>query len=104
MNLLNWEAIRQFRDLGVNRLDFVGVRINPEKGSKQEGIMIFKQRFGGKLFQGYIWKYSFRPLKFAIYSLAVRLLRGGDIVDHERHKMTNPRGLTSDSSGACNAG
>jgi hypothetical protein len=87
MNLLQWEAIRTFRNLGVKRYDFVGVRINPEKESKQEGLMTFKQRFGGKLSQGYMWKYSLHPLKYSAYSLAVRLLRGGDIVDHERHKL-----------------
>ena len=49
--------------------------------------MMFKQRFGGQLEKGYMWKYSINPLKFAIYSMAVRLLRGGDIVDNERHKL-----------------
>ena len=87
MNLLNWEAIRQFRELGVKRFDFMGVRINPDVGSKQEGIMIFKQRFGGQLHQGYIWKYSIHPLKYRLYCLAVRLRRGGDIVDAEYHKL-----------------
>ncbi len=86
-NLLHWEAIQQFRGLGVKRYDFVGVRINPEKGSKQEGLMMFKQRFGGQLVQGFMWKYSFHPLKFSTYSLAIRFLRGGDIVDHECHKL-----------------
>ena len=86
-NLLQWEAIRQFRELGVGRYDFVGVRINPEGQSKQEGLMMFKQRFGGPLFQGYMWKYSLNPLKFAVYNLAVRMLRGGDIVDQERYKL-----------------
>ena len=86
-NLLHWEAIRQFRGLGVKRYDFSGVRINPQKGSKQEGLMIFKQRFGGQLIKGYMWKYSLHPLKFAAYCLAVRILRGGDIVDAERHKL-----------------
>jgi hypothetical protein len=89
MNLLQWEAIRTFRNLGVKRYDFVGVRINPEKDSKQEGLMAFKQRFGGQLTQGYMWKYSLNPIKFAVYSLAVRFLRGGDIVDHESHKLEN---------------
>ncbi|MBU0728528.1 MAG: GNAT family N-acetyltransferase, partial [Proteobacteria bacterium] len=37
MNLLHWQAIKQFHDSGVKQYDFVGVRINPEKGSKQEG-------------------------------------------------------------------
>jgi lipid II:glycine glycyltransferase (peptidoglycan interpeptide bridge formation enzyme) len=88
-NLLHWEAILQFCGLGVRRYDFVGVRIRPEKGSKQEGLTMFKQRFGGQLVQGYMWKYSLHPMKFAVYSLAVRLLRGGDIVDQERHKLKN---------------
>jgi len=87
MNLLQWEAMRNFRDHGVKRYDFVGVRIDPEKGSKQEGLMTFKQRFGGQLRRGYIWKYSLNSMKYAVYSLAVRYLRGGDIVDQERHKI-----------------
>jgi len=89
MNLLHWEAIRHFRALGVQRYDFVGVRIDPEKGSKQEGLKMFKSRFGGRLAQGYIWKCSLRPLKSAAYSVAVRLLKGGDIVDQERHKLAH---------------
>jgi len=87
MNLLQWEAIRQLRNLGVKRYDFVGARINPEKGSKQDGLMMFKERFGGKLSRGYIWKYSLHPLKYFTYNLAIRFLRGGDIVDAERHKL-----------------
>ena len=86
-NLLHWEAMRQFRELGVGRYDFVGVRINPQKASKQEGLMEYKKRFGGLLLQGYMWKYSLNPLKYAVYSQAVRILRSGDIVDHEHHKL-----------------
>jgi hypothetical protein len=97
MHLLHWEAIRQFRAMGVKQFDFQGVRINPEKGSKQEGIKNYKQGFGGKLVQGYVWKYSFRPLKWIAYSLGVRLLMGGDIVDQERNTVVanediGPRG------------
>ena len=87
MKLVQWEAIRLFRGIGVKRFDLVGGRINPAKGSKEEGIVTFKQKFGAELVSGYMWKYSIRPLKFAVYSLAVRLLRGGDIVDHEHHKL-----------------
>lgn len=88
-NLLQWEAIRTFRNLGVKRYDFVGIRINPEKESKQEGLVMFKERFGGQLNQGFMWKYSLQSLKYVIYSMAVRLLRGGDIIDQERHKLKN---------------
>ena len=85
--LLHWEAIRLFRKLGVKRYDFYGARINPEKGSKQEAINSFKRRLGGKLIEGYIWKYPLSPLRSKAYTYAVRFLRGGDIVDAERHKM-----------------
>ncbi len=87
MNLLQWEAIKIFRNMGVKRYDFVGARINPSEGSKQEGLMTFKQRFGGYLSKGFMWKYSLCPLKYIVYTKAVKYLRGGDIVDAERHKL-----------------
>ena len=86
-NLLHWEAMRYFKNLGVHFYDFVGVRINPEKGSKQEGLSQYKERFGGKLYVGYMWKYNINPVKYLVYSLAVKLLRGGDIVDLEKNKL-----------------
>jgi len=89
MNLIHWEAIRTFHHLGVKRYDFCGVRINPKKGSKQEGLKFFKERFGPRLIQGFMWKYSLNSLKSAVYSLGIRLLRGGDIVDAERRKLTS---------------
>lgn len=85
--LLHWEAVRLFKNLGVGRYDFVGARIDPEKGSKAEGINLLKKHLGGQLIQGYIWKYSLRPVRALAYAIAVRLLRGGDIVDQERRKM-----------------
>ena len=87
MHLLHWEAIRRFRQMGVKHFDFQGVRIDPEKGSKQEGIRHFKSCFGGRSVEGYMWKYALRPVKSAAYDVAVRLLKGGDIVDIERQKL-----------------
>ena len=87
MKWLQWEAIRLFHMLGIKRLDFVGTRIDPEKGSKQEALDQFKRRFGAKLIQGYIWKYPIHPLRYRLYCLAARLRSGGDIVDAERHKL-----------------
>jgi len=87
--LIYWEGIRLFRQLGVRRFDFVGARIAPEKGSKQEAINLFKQRFGATLIQGFMWKYPLRSVRSKAYTFSVRLLRGGDIVDHERHKLTS---------------
>ena len=89
MKLIQWEAIRQFRMLGVKRFDFMGARIDPEKGSKQEAINMFKKRFGAELIQGYIWKFPIHPMKYRLYCLAARFRTGGDIVDAERHKLTS---------------
>jgi lipid II:glycine glycyltransferase (peptidoglycan interpeptide bridge formation enzyme) len=89
MNFLQWEAMRLFKTAGVKSYDFVGVRINPDRESKQYGLLMFKERFGGRLVRGYMWKYPIRPLKSYLYNLAARVRRGGDIVDHERHKLTN---------------
>ena len=79
MHLLHWEGMRHFRAMGVKRFNFQGVRIEPEKGSKQEGIMNYKKGFGGQLVQGCMWKYSLHRLKFAAYSVAIRFLAGNDM-------------------------
>jgi hypothetical protein len=84
MHLLIWEAMRHFQQLGVKRFNFTGVRVKPLPGSKQEGIFNFKMRFGGTLQEGFMWKYSFSPVKSLAYSLGVRALMGGDVVDQER--------------------
>lgn len=102
--LLHWEAILLFKKFGIQRYDFVGARIDPEKGSKEEAINSFKRRLGGKLRQGYMWKYSLRPVKSLAYFLAVRLLRGGDIVDRERHKMKSFKIPATDDSKAYDGG
>jgi hypothetical protein len=87
MNLLKWETMLYFRSLGVGLCNFVGVRLDPKKGSKQEGLLNSKKRFGGRLVQGFIWKYPINRMKYAVYSLAVRVQRHGDIVDQERSKL-----------------
>ncbi len=89
-NLLQWEAMRLFRSLGVKRYDFCGVRIDPKEGSKQASLVMYKERFGSKLVQGYMWKCQLSRLKGAAYNVAVRLLRGGDIVDKEAGKLDRP--------------
>ena len=91
-NLLQWEAIRLFRKLGTEYYDFFGSRVDPESGSKAEGITKFKERFGGNRIQGYMWKYPFDPLKCRLYSLVARLRSNGDVVDQERHKLNMLKG------------
>jgi hypothetical protein len=88
MHLLHWEAITSFRRGGVARYDFAGARIDPEPGSKADGIATFKSRFGSTLRRGLIWKAPLRRLPYALYGLAARVRSGGDIVDQERLRRT----------------
>jgi hypothetical protein len=88
--LLHWEAMRHFKEVGVSKYDFCGARLNPPKGSKQESINAFKRRLGGKLTEGYIWKQPLRRIGSFAYSMAVRFLRGGDIVDSETRRLRRP--------------
>ena len=87
MNFLQWETIRTFAQQGVHYYDFCGARIDPEKGSKAEGIIKFKERFGGNLKTGFTWKYALNPIKYYLYSRAARIRSGGDVVDQEGHKL-----------------
>jgi lipid II:glycine glycyltransferase (peptidoglycan interpeptide bridge formation enzyme) len=90
MKLLQWETIRSFRTAGVRRLDFYGARVDPPKGSKQEGINLMKKHLGASLLQGYMWKYPLRPWAAWAYSAAVKVIKGGDIVDQEARKLHYP--------------
>ncbi len=85
-NLLQWEAMRTFADLGVRRYDFFGARVAPEPGSKAEGIVRFKERFGGTFHTGWMWKVPFSCSRFALYQLAAWMRNGGDVVDQERRR------------------
>ena len=92
LNLLQWTSILNMKKKGVKYYDFVGARINPREGSKQEGIQRFKSRFGGTLQEGYIWKMSFNNFKTSIFYFLLWLrgvISGGyskDIIDQENEK------------------
>lgn len=94
LNLLHWEAIKKMKQRGVRYYDFVGARINPEKGSKLEGIQRFKSRFGGEMVVGYMWRYVNHKIRYNIYSLLLKLYlkyvmkdrNYKDIIKEERNK------------------
>ena len=77
-NLLQWEAMRHFASLGVRRYDFFGARVSPEPGSKAEGILKFKERFGGEFHTGFMWKLPFHRLSYVLYELAAWMRSGGE--------------------------
>lgn len=90
MNLLHWNAIKKMKERGVKYYDFVGARLNPEEGSKYEGIQRFKSRFGGELKQGYLWKMPLNALKYKLFNLLLIVkAKGsykGDVIDQERRR------------------
>lgn len=92
--LLFWHAIKEAKLSGVKYFDFVGARINPIIGSKQEGIQIFKNHFGGELVQGFLWKMVFNKKKYKLYIFLLVLYykvtgkkRKYDIIDQENERL-----------------
>lgn len=94
MNYLHWKAILKMKERGVRYYDFVGARLNPDEGSKLEGIQRFKSRFGGPMHVGYMWRYTNHPLKMRLYNIIYKLyfkwIKGDhtikDIITEEREK------------------
>ena len=89
-NLLYWEAIIDAKRKGIRYFDFVGARVNPKPGSKQEGIQRFKRHFGGDFVKGYLWKLPINKWKYFLYDYLLILLNflkltnyKGDIIDQE---------------------
>lgn len=94
-NLLQWRAILDMKVNGVQKFSFVGCRINEDEESKYHGIQRFKERFGGDLVQGYLFKMEFCPIMRYLFDFAVslqnfrqnyRIVRYKDIIDQEIHK------------------
>ena len=95
-NLLQWQAIKDMKSAGVRKYSFVGCRINEDENSKYHGIQRFKERFGGVLIQGVLFKITFSPIMFRLYNVfgGIRSLatsghyskRTPDIIDEEIHK------------------
>ena len=94
-NLLQWKAILDMKEKGVKKYSFVGCRINEDENSKFHGIQRFKERFGGELLQGYMFKMIYNPFMYSIYKFLINtimsisekhLVKQKDIIDQEWHK------------------
>ena len=94
--LLFWEIIKDLKKIGIKYFNFVGARINPAYGSKQERIQRFKENFGVEIFHGYLWKMPISKVKYAIFIIMLKIFFSvrlkkykGDMIDQElrRNKM-----------------
>ena len=88
-NFLQWSAIKDMKIAGVEKFSFVGCRINEDVDSKYHGIQRFKERFGGELEQGYMFKTILSPVKYNFFRKMYQIKKGvkpRDAVDQEIHK------------------
>lgn len=90
-NLLIWTAIQDMKALGIKEFSFVGCRINEDEGSKYSGIQMFKERFGGELRQGYMFRYENKPFMYRLFCKAMQWRTHSDRIyqdpiDEEIHK------------------
>ena len=93
LNLLQFEAMKMLRDLGVQNYDFVGARIDPPENSKYYNIQKFKTAFSPELKEGYAFKVVLKPWKYQLMNLSLmgyNLIRGkkyeGDPIDQIRRQ------------------
>ena len=95
-NLLQWEAIKDMKAAGVEKFSFVGCRINEDEDSKYHGIQRFKERFGGELHRGYMFKSVLSPTKYSLFKTMYKLKKGTeltDAIDQEIHKWEDLQSL-----------
>lgn len=71
--LMHYEAMKFFNDKKLKTYDFMGARVDVEKGSKFDGIQRFKKRFGAELKQGYAFQTIFKPLRFRFFTILVKI-------------------------------
>jgi len=84
IDLLHYEAMKFLQTKNIKKYDFVGTRLNIQKGSKQEGIDRFKRKFNPKLEKGYAFRVIIRPFKYFLFLVMSNIyfrLKGYDYVD-----------------------
>lgn len=80
-NLLQWRTMIRFKKEGVKRYSFVGCRINEDVDSKYHNIQRFKERFGGGLRQGYMFRSDLHPLMRKVFLTLYKIKNHKDLVD-----------------------
>ena len=81
MNLLQWKAIKYMKNIGVNEFSFVGCRINEDLDSKFHGIQRFKERFGGELRVGFMFKVVTKKFYYLLFRFLVKIKFGKTMED-----------------------
>lgn len=88
-NLLQWEIIKYLKEKKIESYDFAGCRIDADSDSKYYNIQRFKERFGGELHYGFMFKVIFNPLKYKLFKKLIQIRdkkEFKDIIDQEENK------------------
>lgn len=80
-NYLHWEVIKFLKEQSVGKYSFVGCRINEDQESKYHGIQRFKERFGGELNQGYMFKSVLNKRKYTMFRTLYKLKNHHELTD-----------------------
>jgi lipid II:glycine glycyltransferase (peptidoglycan interpeptide bridge formation enzyme) len=70
--LMQYYAMLEMKKRGVKYFDFVGARVNVQKGSKFESLQIYKERFGAKLIKGYSFRTIINPIKYQLFNFVAK--------------------------------
>lgn len=81
-NLLLWRAMEDMKSSGVKNFSFVGCRVGEDENSKYHGIQRFKERFGGVLIQGWLFRVEISPFFYKLFTVALNL-RSGKLGRHK---------------------
>lgn len=94
--VLQWEAIKHARSLGVTHFDFRNIPEILEPGQEMYGVYEFKRGFGGYFHRvGPTMDYVLNPLVYLPYSFAVNLRRARQ---KRRHAATAPAAPTTEAA------
>jgi len=80
-NYMHWQAMRDLKQKGVKKYSFVGCRINEDENSKYHTIQRFKERFGGDLIQGYMFKSVLISWKYNAFRWLYKLKNKHELID-----------------------
>lgn len=88
-HFLQWQTILRMKQYGVGAYNFVGCRLNIEKGSKYYKIQHFKKGFGGRLQEVFLFRATLNVPKKWLFALLFKMRTGKkmqDVIDQEKHK------------------
>lgn len=80
-NFMHWEVVKYLKEIGVKKYSFVGCRIGEDENSKYHNIQRFKERFGGLLVQGYMYKTILNPWKYRAFHLMYKVKNRCELTD-----------------------